>query len=89
MSERRPQYLSILLLVLLVSLAFPATEARRLIDPRARKTYEISAKVSNTTSPIPRVKDFARSLVVVAHSGPSPGEGHKHVKDNAKHEMHN
>lgn len=56
-------------------------QARQLANPKTRKTHSLSGEVSRTSSPMPRVKDHVKSLAVVERSGPSPGEGHKHVKD--------
>ncbi|CAI9304142.1 unnamed protein product [Lactuca saligna] len=55
----------------------------RLIDSRTEDTDDLNVQVlSETSSPAPRARGLRRSLVVVARSGPSPGEGHKHVEDN-------
>lgn len=83
MSRQHQYYLFLLFILFLINATFSTIKGCRLIDSRTEETDDLNVQVlSETSSPAPRARGLRRSLVVVARSGPSPGEGHKHVEDN-------
>ncbi|CAH1444950.1 unnamed protein product [Lactuca virosa] len=82
--SRQHQYYLFLLFILFLNATFSTIKGRRLIDPGTEETNDLNVQVlSETSSSAPRARGLHRSLVGVARSGPSPGDGHKHVEDNA------